>query len=309
MFDQDGDILQAENYYPFGMLMKGFDGYNNWDNENKYLYNGKELQDDFGLDWYDYGARFFDPQLGRWHVVDNLAEKYSSFSPYNYGINNPVRYIDPDGNGIFDEIVKAATNYVANAASNFTKHMASYVGDQVNEVRNNIEVSGYAKADGKVTIGARSAAETEDGTGYDVNIASISVISGSIEVDKNGVQKDGSLVGVTDNTESTRGASYGQFVGTIGSVPISANTGYSEEYQVVGGETTQTKKEVSASPSVTGTPLGVFTSIEHTENSRGGNSTVLRVAPVNYGVTYGTFVVGQFSVSVGFKVEYRKDEE
>ena len=70
-----------------------------------------------------------------------------------------------------------------------------------------------------------------------------------------------------------------------------------------------TRPQFSANASVTGTPLGVFTSIEHTENSDGGNSTALRVAPVNYGVTYGTFVVGQFSVSAGVKVKYRKDEE
>ena len=65
---------------------------------NSYLYNGKELQKDFGLDWYDYGARFYDAVLGRWYVPDALASDAPAWSPYRYGFNNPVNITDPDGN-------------------------------------------------------------------------------------------------------------------------------------------------------------------------------------------------------------------
>ena len=87
--DDDGqaELLQENFYYPFGMTISST-------TSNKYLYNGKELQTENGLLWYDYGARFYDPQIGRWHVVDPLAEKHFDYTPYAYVFNNPINLID-----------------------------------------------------------------------------------------------------------------------------------------------------------------------------------------------------------------------
>ncbi|WP_159280847.1 RHS repeat-associated core domain-containing protein [Tenacibaculum maritimum] len=94
------EIIEESNYYPFGLKHKGYN--NNVSSlgnstAQKFGYNGKELNEELGLEWHDFGARNYDAALGRWMNLDPLAEQMRRHSPYNYAFNNPLRFIDPDG--------------------------------------------------------------------------------------------------------------------------------------------------------------------------------------------------------------------
>lgn len=90
-------VVQMDDYYPFGLT------YNSYQRENsvpnQYLYNGKELQDELDLGWFDYGLRMYEPSIARWLTLDPLADRMRRHSPYNYAFDNPIRFIDPDGMG------------------------------------------------------------------------------------------------------------------------------------------------------------------------------------------------------------------
>ena len=89
------DILEERHYYAFGLEMQGAWGGQRAEVPDGYRYNGKELNEDLNL--YDYGARWYDPTVGRFTTVDPLADQFASQSPYHYAYNNPLRFIDPDG--------------------------------------------------------------------------------------------------------------------------------------------------------------------------------------------------------------------
>lgn len=113
----DVKIMEENHYYPFGLKHGNYNS--DWlmyskdtsgsiglrrpapidpvKSSYQYKYSGKEYQDELGLNMYDYGARNYDPALGRWMNIDPLAENSRRWTPYNYAYNNPIYFIDPDG--------------------------------------------------------------------------------------------------------------------------------------------------------------------------------------------------------------------
>lgn len=129
VFDEKGQTLQRTDYYPFGLeidrnnpaqQLKVRNGY------NRYLYNNKELQ--VGIGYLDYGARMYMPEIGRWGVVDPMAEKGRPWSPYGYAFDNPVRFVDPDGMWPGEGIWGRVKDYVKGKVgwNTFEPHLREY---------------------------------------------------------------------------------------------------------------------------------------------------------------------------------------
>ena len=125
----NGTVVQTMDYYPFGaQFCNGVTD----SNVQSRRYNGKELDKMHGLDTYDYGARQYDPILGRWDRVDPLCEKYYSISPYAYCANNPVNAIDPDGKEVlpvlFEKLDQRGNAYGTpyRSSSKFVKAMTKF---------------------------------------------------------------------------------------------------------------------------------------------------------------------------------------
>ncbi len=160
------EILQENHYYPFGM---GFEG--PWMNDvvidNKYQYNGKEINSDFGLNWNDYGARWYDACLGRFNSIDRFARKYSTQSVYHYAANNPVKFIDINGDSIpsmkemvstLVPVVKQLPSQVAKAASELWK-MAS---DKLSSALNSMTESSANTQEGGMVLTSDEGGSQED---------------------------------------------------------------------------------------------------------------------------------------------------
>ncbi len=112
--DPTTEIIEESNYYPFGLKQKGYNNIIQGGNDlaQNWKFGGKQYQEELDLNWYDFGFRNYDAALGRWMNLDPLAEDFIDLSPYNYTLNNPVFFIDPDGREAMAPIYDTGGNFL-----------------------------------------------------------------------------------------------------------------------------------------------------------------------------------------------------
>ncbi|WP_459212748.1 Ig-like domain-containing protein [Aquimarina rhabdastrellae] len=130
---QNTEIKEEKHYYPFGMIQKG---YNNLviGRKHNYGFVNKEENAELGLDWYDFGVRNYDATLGRWMNIDLLADELIQLdkNPYGYSFNNPIYFIDPDGNSpcppgipcenVLPDMERMRVNRASNLGAGYTRN-------------------------------------------------------------------------------------------------------------------------------------------------------------------------------------------
>ena len=230
VIDKNGDVKETNHYYPFDGVFASTD------NVQPYKYNGKVLDTKKGLNWYDYGARHYDATLGRWFVVDPLAEKYYALSPFVYCNNLPIRYIDPTGKDWKDAWPHLQKSFSGNVSLGFRVGISANISS--------LKVGADINA-GSVELGNDGYKLTQ-GVGFDVGPFGVNINKSVYHVNDYLVARkksvSGNIIGITiENDKTTTYDSTGKYFKEVGnktesqmnySVGLSATAGFGVDVSI-----------------------------------------------------------------------------
>ena len=157
----------------------------------QYKYNGKEYQDELELNMYDYGARNYDPALGRFMTMDPLSEKFFPLTPYNYVANSPILLIDPNGE---DWTINRTED-----KSGRVHYQINYTGAILNSSSKKVNMVDFAKSIEKQVESLMTNFESREDGSFDFAVTTN--VSLRIIDDKEDVKSDESLIEIKDGTD------------------------------------------------------------------------------------------------------------
>ena len=236
MYMQTSTYQQVNHYYPYGGLM----GESTGGDIQKYKYNGKRLERNHGLDWYDYGARHYDAAIGSWPTMDPLAEKYYSVSPYAYCGGNPVNAYDPTGADWYKDTDNTYQYSPTVHSQDDLKNGQTYLWKSMNFKRQGINY----RSDGSILYNNETSAYNRMWNQADQHYRKLD--SGGREVG-GFILKDGRVLVLPDyanDNETTKIDYYGYHIQKNGIVKRG-----DEKFNVIGQVHTHQNKSLSAEPS------------------------------------------------------------
>jgi RHS repeat-associated protein len=186
-------VVQLDEYHPFGLTFNSLSREKCFPSMHKY--NGKEQQDELDLDWLDYGARMYQPESGRFFTLDRFSEKYYPLSPYGYAANNPIKFIDVNGD---------STYLIIYGAGYLNMNHATQDHDQGNNFERNAQALKHKieqregfdpERDQVIVAEARSTEQFTDATNKEYESGKIA----SLTVFSHGTESSISLGGEMDN--------------------------------------------------------------------------------------------------------------
>lgn len=244
-----GKLLEENHYYPYGLTISKKAFVQAADNNDLYLgarLNRKEFSDGKGLNWYDLGARQYDPQIGRWHSADLMAESAPDWTPYRYGFDNPVAFTDPSGlleYNVGDEYdcysdrgeswISKVFNKVGDAVSQAAEHIGNGVDNAWDGIKDAASSIDKFEIVGDASWTGQNEASDFNSEGFNVESGSISnynvqaMFPTLIALGETGGV---SLAGVIPTITGVTTASVSSFVMCLGLVCIPANLGQQPEW-------------------------------------------------------------------------------